>query len=353
MIDELLRLFPVRPFQSQCDGSSACPAAIASSQNLLLADVIGIYYNCYCLKNVDSSSNSIGRFQILKLFTDQVADNMPGSCCSFSTLASPNNERLSVPQYPGSKEKGRSSTCNWRIGIIDLIQEQARAAEKDLLRKVDEACYDLESRCYNTEAPLRQVEEERDQMISETRQLRTDNEDMRAQLQEASSTISRLEGEMADLRDHCDHLSKSSDNLTACLHDAGKQLAEQCHLSEKAIHAEREKARSIELGLLASRTERDDRIESLELEADYQRSTNQQLSRSLECVSKDKALALEEVSLASQEVAKLNEWLDGSKSELARSHEESRQSSADRERLKEVIHSLEVKASRTQASLEF
>ena len=56
-------------------------------------------------------------------------------------------------------------------------------------------------------------------------------------------------------------------------------------------------------------------------------------------------MSLEDVAFARQEVGQLKESLEENRSESARNHEESKRLSADGERLRGEIHSLEVKVS--------
>ena len=344
-VDELLPFFPRKPCRSQCDGSSACYAATSTTQNNLLVDLLNFYYNyCSHLQNLDDGSNPAGNCRLLTMFMVQIKDRMPSDSCFFATSTPFYPQESLLSRYPRDRFAGKNSPRDWRAGVSDMITLKAHTAQEDILRKVDEVCYDLESRCYNTEAPLRQVEGERDQSIEEARQLEGSNKELQSQLQEAYNTISRLQEDISRVGDHAEHVSKCSDELTANLDEARRELEEQHQLSERTVHAEKESARSTELELIATITERDDRVEELQAELREHGATKEYLLCNLESVTKEKDMSSEDAVLAKQEIAKLKEALEESNSHSVQNYEESQRLFADKEHMMEEIHSLEAKA---------
>ncbi|KAJ5114751.1 hypothetical protein NUU61_000510 [Penicillium alfredii] len=308
-IGPMLEHFPAKPAQSQCDGSSTCESALSSAQNKLFLDLFDLYSSAALARN-GAEDTSI---KIMRVFVDRMEKSLSGSKCAFSK-SKPADFRgsLALRDTPDFLS-AHCSSRDWRAGFTDTFMKNAQTFHNATMKKAEELCFDLERRCYNTEAPLRAVEEERDGYIIETEELKRHNRELETQLQQLSSTISNLQQEIAQLGEHAEHACTRVEELSASLDSTHHALREQRCSSDEIIRVEKEKARTRELDLIATLTEKDDLLEELQEEVHSLQAENEQTRKTLDSVSKEKATSLDDSASLRREIGSLAGLLEESK----------------------------------------
>ncbi|KAL5695027.1 hypothetical protein EMGR_001650 [Emarellia grisea] len=220
------------------------------------------------------------------------------------------------------------------------------------MMKMEEVCFDLEQRCTTIEAPLRAVEDERDQIAVQAEQLKQQKSELELQLQQASSTISELQQEIFHLENHARSTSARVEELSTSLDTARRELEDQRRTSQETTNSEREKARTRELDLLASITEKDDQIEELQEETRNLREDNNALRQILDTVSKEKNTSLEHTAALKQDVVRLEQCVEHGKLLLAQRDEEMSRLQADQGHMKSQMEALQKKLDEESAQVQ-
>lgn len=351
---DIVGRFPRQLLKSQCDGSVTCYTEVSLLQNQLLFDLLDFYSHVSLAGNMDGNISALPK-NVLAVFMAQVRKGLPGAQCDF-TAQKAIDFRTSIP-LPTIRDKSPTTypRRDWRAGIAETLSLSARELHENMTKTVQEVCHDLEARCYDTEAPLRAVEEERDRFRMEAEELKQQktelelrlhqgsieaeqvkkrNSEFECQVHEASRTISDLQNDIRRLEEHSESASSRVEELTLSLDSARQELEEQRRTSEEAADREREKARTRELDMLATITEKDDQLEELQGEIDERRSENEEVRKTLDVVSKEKASSLENAVSLRQEIARLKEHLESCRHVLAEKDEEVSRLLADKESAK-------------------
>lgn len=264
-------------------------------QNQLFLSLLGLY-NTVSLKQT-------GGDIVMESFIARVNHSLSDIRCAFSTAGPVSfGSSFSLPDNIGSPSTRIDR--NWRAGVTNVFMQNAQAHHDNMMRKIEETCFDLERRCEDVEGPLRVVEEERDRYALETQHLRERTEELIKELKEKSDEVeaarrtstehltefghehTRLEQLLQGQYSHRDDLMRSIDNMRL-------DLQEQQNNSENAIVSERDKNRSKELELMATITGKDDQIEDLQEEMVKMRSLHEQTCQTLAQASKENANARE------------------------------------------------------------
>lgn len=191
--------------------------------------------------------------------------------------------------------------------MTETLMLNSRTSQETMIRAIEDICYDLEQRCGNVEAPLRAVERERDEYSLEAEKLREQSVELQSQLVKCSGTIDDLHQDIFRLKHQSEAASMRAEELTANLKALQKELADHRRKSQETVTCEREQARTRELDLVASITEKDDLLEALQEEVTEQKQAYDDLRNVLAEVSKDKATCLEQVASLEQEAAGLRQ----------------------------------------------
>lgn len=258
-IGDLFESFPAQSNQTDCNGSDICFSVLNISHDQLVLNLFDFYSAAALSQN--SGDNTI--IKTIKIFVDRVAKSLPGSKCGFST-ASPKDFRVTFAvqdRLDFSTTNGPNR--NWRSGLTRVLMQNAQASHDCVIKKVEDICSDLEQRCYNIEIPLRAVEEERDSAVHEAEQLKQHNEKLEVRLHESLNNVSALRHELSCLEEHAESASVRVDELSTSLDAARHDLQEQRQAFEERMRAKMDKARSRELDLIATSTEKDDQIDEL------------------------------------------------------------------------------------------
>lgn len=327
---ELLDCFPKQP-KSQCDGSFICDTEISALQSRLLVDLLCLYTLVSSEQGMNNNSATIPEAKVLTVFMAQVQKNIAGNKCAFTeskTLAFRDS-----PPLPNIRQSSASSypRRDWRAGIAETLTINAHNLHENMMKNVQEICHDLERRCYDVEAPLRAVEGERDRFRVETEQLKQQRLELKDRVDQASGTISSLQDDLMSLEKQAENATTRAEEMSASLNAARKELEEQQRSSDESAEREREKARTRELDMMATLTEKEDQLEELQREVYEQRAENEEIRKTLDSVSKEKAVSLENAISLRQEISKLEEYLDSSKRILADKDDGIKQLLADKE----------------------
>ncbi|GFF37332.1 hypothetical protein IFM51744_03428 [Aspergillus udagawae] len=326
-LNELAEIFPKKPSHSQCRGANLCYASTSNSANELLFDLIVFTSHMSLLGAMGSGAcNPTGTSNMTNCVL-KAKQLIPQNKCSFSGFE-PWDLRVKFP-LTGLPKRGPTSRDDWKTGLAETLMLSSRMTHDNLIRKMEEVCFDLEQRCTTIEAPLRAVEDERDQIAVQAEQLQQQKSELELQLQQASSTISELQQEISRLEMHALSTSARVEELSASLDTARRELEDHRRNSQETTNSEREKARTRELDLLASITEKDDQIEELQLETRNLQEDNDALRQTLDTVSKEKGTVLEDNTALKQDIVRLEECVEHGKLLLAQKDEEISRLQAD------------------------
>ncbi|KAM0100507.1 hypothetical protein ACP6JE_004927 [Aspergillus fumigatus] len=349
-LNELTETVFEKPSPSQCEGANLCYASTSNSANELLFDLIVFTSLMSPLGEMGSEVSNPARTSSLTNFLLKAKSSIPKNNCSFSEFK-PWDSQVELPLVVLPK-RGPTSRHDWRTGIAETLTLSLRMTHNNLIQKMEEVCFDLEQRCTTIEAPLRAVEDERDQIAVQAEQLKQQKSELELQLQQASSTISELQQEIFHLENHARSTSARVEELSTSLDTARRELEDQRRTSQETTNSEREKARTRELDLLASITEKDDQIEELQEETRNLREDNNALRQILDTVSKEKNTSLEHTAALKQDVVRLEQCVEHGKLLLAQRDEEMSRLQADQGHMKSQMEALQKKLDEESAQVQ-
>lgn len=314
-IYNLMESFPRQPAGLDCNGNTVCSASVSGLENDILSDLISFCFEATMQRKVQDQSLSLGAAGLISLVTRRSKLLLPEPKCT-SSQTKPLEFRTTMRSLK-IDETANVSRNDWRTGMRDMMAANTQIANDSISRKIEDICYDLEQRCGNIEAPLRAAEEERNKYCLEAEQLKEQNHGLESRLQQASGTITELHEEMSGLEEHANSATHRVDELSASLTQAQNDLEELQRTSQDTISNERELSRTRELGIIASLTEKDERLDELQEEIKCQTEMNEDLRTKLASASKDNSSSLEEVAAVKYEASTLQTYLEQSKASLA------------------------------------
>ncbi|GLB17860.1 hypothetical protein AtubIFM61612_007749 [Aspergillus tubingensis] len=304
---KIIESFPRNHASSSCHGSQECGAARSQLENDLIYDFLSFYL--HALLSQTTTQDTIAGNATLQMFLAQNKQLLHGQKCSFSEAESSRAAKTYTTLNVREGVSAPSSRSDWRSSMSETLMLNARVSNDSLMRKMEEVCYDFEQRCDDVEAPLRAMEQERNAISAEAQQLREQNGALELQLQQASDTIGGLRLEISRLETHAEAASIRAEELSATLDAARRDLEDQRREFQDTMASEVEKARTRELDLVASITERDDQLESLQDEMIAQRAENTNLQNALDEASKEKSSLIKTNDSLNQDLAGLEEKL--------------------------------------------
>ncbi|KAL4884723.1 hypothetical protein BJY04DRAFT_169746 [Aspergillus karnatakaensis] len=294
VIHNLTENFPKRLSQQDCTGAIVCHASTSRLQNDLLSDLVTFWLETLRTEElpIKSIGNIVARSKLL----------LPQYQCLINQ-----SKPLELRLFPTSKprEIAHVTRADWRAGLREAMLGNSRSLSEDIMQKVEQICFDLEQRCGSIEAPLKVAEEERARQYLEAEQLRKQKCDIEGQLQQASSTILELREEISRLESRTASANDRAERLSASLSETIRELEDLRCSSEDILAGERESFRTRELDMMASLTERDERLDELQEDVRGQLKENECLKENLAFMSKDKESALENVSELKGEILAL------------------------------------------------
>ncbi|KAJ5111119.1 hypothetical protein N7532_001654 [Penicillium argentinense] len=336
-IASLFVKFPVTTDRDQCQGSDVCQCAYSALQNKILLNLFQMYFAATLSQNGSDRDISI-----MKSFVERAARTMTSQKCSFADAES-KNFRSSLlfrdRQEFASKE---IPNWDWKSSITGTFMQTSEMAHTNILKKIEDICFDMERRCHDVEGPLRSVEKDRDRCVLEVEELKYQNEELARSLGRSNQTISDLREEMAELEKHAEKAYSRVDELSLSLNSVQQQLHEQqCH-SEEIFNVEKERFRTRELDLIATSTEKDDQLEELEAEVQLLRANNENMRQSLEIESQVKLFSSERAGLLERDLEHHITLLEQSRSLCSEKEDEVKRLMADNGNLKMETASMKV-----------
>lgn len=304
-IASLFARFPLVPAQLQCQGAQVCYCACSALQNRVLLNLFEIYFAAALSHSGDTTD-----IVIMKSFVERSTKSLGSSECTF-THTEHNAHRSSL--YLRDRQEfnsKRQPARDWRAAITELHMQNAETSHSALVKKVDDICFDLERRCYDIEGPVRSAEGERDRHKYDAEQLKQQNEDLARQLNQSTQAVSTLQQDLARLEQHAGLASARAEELSEALELARQELRDQQHRSDDALRAEQERARSRELELIATSTEKDDQLEELQGSMRQLESQNQLLQQVVETTSHERATSAETTEALGLEIAEVRNLLE-------------------------------------------
>ncbi|OKO97384.1 hypothetical protein PENSUB_10178 [Penicillium subrubescens] len=304
-IASLFARFPLLPSQLQCQDAQVCYCACSALQNRVLLNLFEIYFAAALSHSGDTTD-----IAIMKSFVERTTKSFGKSDCTFARTehnAYRSSMYLRNRQEFNSK---RQPIRDWRSAITEFHMQNAETSHNLLMKKVDDICFDLERRCYDIEGPVRSAEEERDKHKYDAEQLRQQNEDLARQLNQSTQAVSTLQQDLTRLEKHAGLASARAEELSEALELSRQELRDQQHHSDDALRAEQEKARSRELELIATSTEKDDQLEELQESMRQLESQNQLLQQVVETSSHERATSAETNEALGHEISEVRNLLE-------------------------------------------
>lgn len=304
-IATLFARFPLAPAQLQCQGVQVCYCACSALQNRVLLNLFEIYFAA-ALSHGDDTTD----IAIMKSFVDRTTKSLNHSDCSF--VHTENNAYRSSLYLRNRQEfnSKHQPTRDWRTAITELHMQNAETSHNALMKKVDDICFDLERRCYDIEGPVRSAEEERDRHKYDAEQLKQQNDDLAGRLSQSTQAVSTLQQDLTRLEEHAGLASARAEELSEALELARQELRDQQQRSDDALRAEQERARSRELELIATSTEKDDQLEELQESMRQLEAQNQLLQQVVERTSHERATSAETTEALGHEIAQVRNLLE-------------------------------------------
>ncbi|KAL6237095.1 hypothetical protein BDW75DRAFT_205168 [Aspergillus navahoensis] len=310
-INDLVKSFPrQQPSGSKCDGALVCYSSVLSMENDLLCDLLAFWAEATLPQSTKEPSCSSGAAMLIS-FLNRSKLSLPESKCAMSQ-AKPLESRAAISSFKirGIADAPRN---DWRNSMRDVVMANSRMLNDSIMQKVEDICYDLEQRCGSIEAPLKVAEEERTKYYLEAEQLKQQNDGLQTQLQQATSIITELREETSRLAGHLSSATGRVDELSASLAQTRHELQELQRTSHVTLSIERKSFRNRELDLIASLTERDERLDELQDEIKCQTANNEELRTNLATTSEVKDSLVKELAAVKNEVSTFQTRLEESK----------------------------------------
>ncbi|KAJ5428336.1 hypothetical protein N7445_009790 [Penicillium cf. griseofulvum] len=342
VLGEVVEYFPRQPSESQCSGKAWCVFDLYIKQNRLFLSLLRLY---------NMASARTGGDIIMKSFVRRVEQSMPSLECAFSTTI-PKDFRGSLALRDRHDLSSTQINRDWRSRVTDLFMQNAQTSHDSMMRKIEDMCFDLESRCHNVEGPLRAAEEERDRYANENEQLKTQNTELEAKSRGLCDSFAELGQENKRLEQLLQGQCAYTDELTILLESARDELQQQQQSSEKALLIEKEKSRSKELEIMATLTEKDDQLEELQEEMCGLQMKNEQIRQSLDAVSSEKATLSELSSSLKQEISSATETLKQTRLLAGDKEDEVNRLLAHEKELRKKLESMDLLAAQQNIEVE-
>jgi uncharacterized protein (DUF3084 family) len=245
---------------------------------------------------------------IIKSFVGRVPMSLEK--CSFANAESSNFRSSLLLRDRREFSSLQHPNRDWRSQITDTFMQSSKVANDSMVQKVEDICFDMERRCYDTEGPLRSAEEDRNKHMLEAEQLRRENDNLEHVNRQSAQAMSDLRQEMARLEEQAESACNRVEELSASLNSAHDKLQEQILYSEESLHLEKDRARSRELDLIATSTEKDDQLEELQEKLHRVQSENEKMRRSLDVGVQEKASSSETVAFLQRDIEEHKQALE-------------------------------------------
>ncbi|KAL4773675.1 hypothetical protein BDW60DRAFT_19971 [Aspergillus nidulans var. acristatus] len=340
-INDLMKGFPrQQPFASKCDGAIICYSSALRLENDLLCDLLAFWAEATLPQNTEEPSFSPGTAMLINILSRSKL-LLPELKCATSQIK-PLETRSANPTLE-IREAADTPRNNWRNNMRDVMMANTKMLNDSIMQKVEDICYDLEQRCGNIEAPLKVAEEERTKYYLEAEQLKEQNRRLQDQLQQATSTNAELREEMSRLAGHAGSATDRVNELSTSLAQARHELEELQRTSQDALSIQRELFKTRELDLVASLTEREERLDELQEEIKCQTVASGELRVNLAEASKVRESLIGEIAAFKAEVSSLQTKIEENKVSLTQKDERIKQLVVEKGRADELAKDLQNK----------
>ncbi|PLB52423.1 hypothetical protein P170DRAFT_378212 [Aspergillus steynii IBT 23096] len=327
-IGGLVESSPRRCSVTGCQDSNICQASVVQQENDLLNEIFSFYLRSALSLKPNDQASYIPEMDTFALFISRASGAAPDNKCQFwGTKPLEFRDAFSSLKI---HDESPSLRQDWRTGISETLMRNSRAMHDDMVQNIENICYDLEKRCNDVEAPLRAVEEERNRLSIQAEELNSHNKELCSQLQQASGTIYELRQNISRLESQGEAASDRIDKLSASLEAARKELNDQRLESQESANSDREQARSRELDLIASLTEKEEQLEDLQERFRGELNENGRLTEILDEMTKEHSYSLELKDSLEQELTRL---YDETKRQMEEAEEMLSQKEAENELL--------------------
>ncbi|PTU21883.1 hypothetical protein P175DRAFT_0203917 [Aspergillus ochraceoroseus IBT 24754] len=347
-INRLADTFPRRPSLLKCDGSNNCYASISRLENELLFDLLTFCLQASMASNIECSQST--EVMVLMNFMTKTKQLLPEFKCIFSE-SRPLDFRASFSSLK-IRETAQFARSDWRTGIRETMIASTRILNDDIVQKVEDICYELEQRCGNIEEPLRVAAEERNKYFLETEQLKQNNNDLKTRLNEESNTVAELREEFSRLESHADAATERAEELLSSLTQTRQELEDLKRSSREIIVNERELARTKELDLIASITQKDDQLEGLQEDIKREKEENERAIAIIASISDGRDTSLETIASLNCQVSTLRTELENSETLLSEKREQLERLFAEKNTAAELAENLRMKLDGKESEFE-
>lgn len=314
-IERHIENYPMQTSQGDCKGSAICYAACCTERNSLLVELLSLSYKATISSYTEGrdSAYSHAHEMCLSFMNTVKRRTSLHTVCGFSKCETPERFGALLVQkvrQPSPSLPINGSSREWRTKMAELLLENARVSHQSIIQQMEEICRDLEFRCQNVEAPLRAVAEERDNLHSQLGEMKRLNAKLEFQAQQSLTLISNLKADMARLEEQANSASTRADNLAAQLAAVQMELDAAKRESQESAELERTNARTRELDLMATLTEREDQLDELQEEMQNLKREISKLQDIRETTSNEKNAAIQERDQLWLEITQLQHSLD-------------------------------------------
>jgi DNA repair exonuclease SbcCD ATPase subunit len=288
-----------------CETSPVCTAATGALKNELFLEFLTCFHSSAiaCSEAVPLKSHDI-----ILSFLDRTKDQgRKPNGCRFSQATGP--ERLSTIfqkfAQPVATVQMERSSHEWRSKLATSLLENAQTSHQSIIQQMEAICGDFEARCASIEKPLSAMAQERDELrrqLEEAREVNMELESRALQSSEMIYSLTREKNQLSEMKKNYSlqvaHLTEQVDSLQSELDSAREE-------SQDSIEVERTKARTRELDLMATVTERDDLLDEQQTEMDAVRRENAYLKERMDAASEHNTEISQERDSLHAEVSKL------------------------------------------------
>lgn len=288
-----------------CVTSPVCTAATRALKNELSLELLTCFHSSAiaCSEAVPLKSHDL----ILSFFDRTKDQGRKANGCRFSQATGP--ERFGgifqKTVQPVTTIQMEGSSHEWRSKLAASLLENAQTSHQSIIQQVEAICQDCESRCASIEEPLSAVAQERDELRRQLEEAREVNMELESRALQSSEMISSLTSDKNQLAEMNRDYSLQVEHLTEQVDALQSELDSAREESQDSIETERTKARTRELDLMATVTERDDLLDEQEAEMNGVRRENANLKERLDYTSERNNEISQERDALHAEVSKL------------------------------------------------
>ncbi|KAH8703721.1 hypothetical protein BGW36DRAFT_404049 [Talaromyces proteolyticus] len=185
----------------------------------------------------------------------------------------------------GSAVSSNGASHEWRSKLAASLLESAQNSHESIIQQMEAVCKDFEERCSTIKKPLAEVIQERDQIRRNLEHARQVNMELEGRALQDSQLVSSLTNDRDQLAESNRSYTLKLEGMAEKIDVLQNEIDSVREQSSNSVEAERIKARSRELDLMATVAERDDFLEEQEAQMDSLKRENLTLKEKLEKTS--------------------------------------------------------------------